>query len=359
MPPYQEGEDSLFFETFNRNKQSISLDLRHPDAQRGASTTSSARATPCTRTCAATSRAKLGLTYDQLRHVNPRIVCCSLSGFGMTGPRATEGGYDYMMQGLAGWQSLTGRAGRAADEERALARRPLRRLRLRDRIARRALARAPRRRRLRLRRLAVRDRAARADVHRPVGGDARLRAAAPAQLGAPVDRPVPELPGLGRLVRRRRREAEVLGAALRCRSAAPTCSRTSGSRPWRRRNEHRDALLPELDAAFAARTADEWLGALVAAGVPASRSQLRRGGARGPAGRGARCDRRARPPDPRSCAHDPDAAPARGGRYIARAPGGARAVPRRAHRGRPRRALRLHPRACARSWTRRASSASG
>jgi crotonobetainyl-CoA:carnitine CoA-transferase CaiB-like acyl-CoA transferase len=51
---------------------------------------------------------RLGLTYEQLRDVNPRIVCCSLSGFGMTGPRAAEGGYDYMMQGLAGWQMLTG-----------------------------------------------------------------------------------------------------------------------------------------------------------------------------------------------------------------------------------------------------------
>ena len=54
---------------------------------------------------------KLGLTYAQLRDVNPRIVCCSLSGFGTTGPRASEGGYDYMMQGLAGWQSLTGEPG--------------------------------------------------------------------------------------------------------------------------------------------------------------------------------------------------------------------------------------------------------
>ena len=51
---------------------------------------------------------KLGLTYEQLRHIKATIVCCSLSGFGMTGPRASEGGYDYMMQGLAGWQMLTG-----------------------------------------------------------------------------------------------------------------------------------------------------------------------------------------------------------------------------------------------------------
>jgi crotonobetainyl-CoA:carnitine CoA-transferase CaiB-like acyl-CoA transferase len=43
-----------------------------------------------------------------LRTVNPTIVCCSLSGFGMTGPRAAEGAYDYTIQGLAGWASLTG-----------------------------------------------------------------------------------------------------------------------------------------------------------------------------------------------------------------------------------------------------------
>ena len=42
------------------------------------------------------------------RHVNERIVCVSLSGFGQTGPRAAQGAYDYTMQGLAGWQSVTG-----------------------------------------------------------------------------------------------------------------------------------------------------------------------------------------------------------------------------------------------------------
>ena len=52
--------------------------------------------------------AKLRITYDDLKDVNPLIVCCSLSGFGATGPRAKEGGYDYIMQALAGWMSLTG-----------------------------------------------------------------------------------------------------------------------------------------------------------------------------------------------------------------------------------------------------------
>lgn len=107
VPPFQEGEDSLFFETFNRNKRSLSLDLRHDRAREVLH--------DLVRVCDGVysnlrgdQPAHLGLTYRDLRDVNPRIVCCSLSGFGMTGPRAAEGGYDYMMQGLAGWQSLTG-----------------------------------------------------------------------------------------------------------------------------------------------------------------------------------------------------------------------------------------------------------
>jgi crotonobetainyl-CoA:carnitine CoA-transferase CaiB-like acyl-CoA transferase len=107
VPPFQEAEDSLFFETFNRGKRSVSLDLRHPEARpvfedlvRAADAVFS--------NLRGDQPHRLGLTYGQLRHANPAIVCCSLSGFGMTGPRASEGGYDYMMQGLAGWQMLTG-----------------------------------------------------------------------------------------------------------------------------------------------------------------------------------------------------------------------------------------------------------
>jgi crotonobetainyl-CoA:carnitine CoA-transferase CaiB-like acyl-CoA transferase len=107
VPPFQEAEDSLFFETFNRNKKSVSLDLRHPDAR--------AVLEDLVRTVDAVYSnlrgdhpKRLRITYEDLREVNPRVVCCSLSGFGMSGPRAAEGGYDYTMQGLAGWMSLTG-----------------------------------------------------------------------------------------------------------------------------------------------------------------------------------------------------------------------------------------------------------
>ena len=51
---------------------------------------------------------KLGLTYAALRDVNPAVVCCSLSGFGLTGPRAGEPAFDYLIQGYAGWMSVTG-----------------------------------------------------------------------------------------------------------------------------------------------------------------------------------------------------------------------------------------------------------
>jgi crotonobetainyl-CoA:carnitine CoA-transferase CaiB-like acyl-CoA transferase len=107
VPPFQEGEDSLFFETFNRNKKSISLDLRDQAGRR--------RFEALVRVSDVVfsnlrgdQPAKLRLLYDDLKDANPRIVCCSLSGFGTSGPRASEGGYDYMMQGLAGWMQLTG-----------------------------------------------------------------------------------------------------------------------------------------------------------------------------------------------------------------------------------------------------------
>lgn len=107
VPPYNAGEDSLFFETFNRNKRSLSLDLSSPAGR--------AVFEDLVRTSDAVYSnlrgdvpAKIGITYDDLKHLNPAIVCCSLTGFGMTGPRAKEPGYDYILQGLAGWMSVTG-----------------------------------------------------------------------------------------------------------------------------------------------------------------------------------------------------------------------------------------------------------
>src|SRR5204862_6498797 len=97
----------LFFETFNRNKRSVSLDLRHADARRVFEDLV-ARADVVFSNLRGDQPEKLGLRYADLEHVNPRIVCCSLSGFGVTGPRAREGAYDYTLQRRAGWQSAAG-----------------------------------------------------------------------------------------------------------------------------------------------------------------------------------------------------------------------------------------------------------
>lgn len=110
VPPYAAGGDSLFFQSFNRDKRSITLDIRTPqgrevfhDLVRSADAVYS--------NLRGDVPAKLGIRYADLAHVNPRIVCCSLTGFGMTGPRSDEPGYDYVLQALAGWMSLTGEPG--------------------------------------------------------------------------------------------------------------------------------------------------------------------------------------------------------------------------------------------------------
>ena len=107
VPPFQSGEDSLFFETFNRNKKSLSLDIAttrgrevFEDLVRNADAVYS--------NLRGDVPGKLRIRYEDLKDINPAIVCVSVSGFGMTGPRSSEPGYDYILQGLAGWMSLTG-----------------------------------------------------------------------------------------------------------------------------------------------------------------------------------------------------------------------------------------------------------
>ena len=107
VPPYQEGEDSLFFEAFNRNKRSVSLNL-NTVAGRTVFNDLVRVSDVVFSNLRGDVPAKIGITHADLRHLNPAIVCCSLSGFGMTGPRSAEPGYDYVLQGIAGWMDLTG-----------------------------------------------------------------------------------------------------------------------------------------------------------------------------------------------------------------------------------------------------------
>ncbi|MDF2978249.1 MAG: Formyl-CoA transferase [Actinomycetospora sp.] len=112
VPPYAEGQDSLFFQSFNKNKSSVLLDIRTPagrevfhDLVRSADAVYS--------NLRGDVPEKLGIRYADLAEVNPQIVCCSLTGFGMTGPRSREPGYDYVLQALGGWMSVTGEPGGA------------------------------------------------------------------------------------------------------------------------------------------------------------------------------------------------------------------------------------------------------
>ena len=107
LPPFQVEDSSLFFETYNRNKRSVVLDIRSP-AGRSVFNDLVACSDAVFSNLRGDVPGLLGIRYDDLKGINPQIVCCSLSGFGMTGPRAHQPGYDYILQGLCGWMALTG-----------------------------------------------------------------------------------------------------------------------------------------------------------------------------------------------------------------------------------------------------------
>ena len=107
VPPFQGEADSPYFQSFNRGKRSVSLNLRHPDGQ--AVFHDLVRVSDAVFNNARGDLPdKLGLTYDALKAINPRVVCCSLTGYGRTGPRAAEPAFDYLVQGYAGYMSVTG-----------------------------------------------------------------------------------------------------------------------------------------------------------------------------------------------------------------------------------------------------------
>jgi crotonobetainyl-CoA:carnitine CoA-transferase CaiB-like acyl-CoA transferase len=107
VPPYQEGGSSLYFETFNRGKRSVALELRN-EAGRGVFEDLVRAADVVFANVRGDVVKKLRISYEDLAPINPRVVCCSLSGYGRTGPRAAEGAYDHTIQAIAGWQQITG-----------------------------------------------------------------------------------------------------------------------------------------------------------------------------------------------------------------------------------------------------------
>ena len=106
-PHFMGAHDSQFFQTFNRNKKSVVLDLKSEAgrAHLHALVTSSDAVLNNLR---GDQPAKLGLTFDALAALNPRIVCAHLSAYGRDNHRASWPGYDYLMQAEAGFMALTG-----------------------------------------------------------------------------------------------------------------------------------------------------------------------------------------------------------------------------------------------------------
>jgi crotonobetainyl-CoA:carnitine CoA-transferase CaiB-like acyl-CoA transferase len=105
-PPFLEGE-SAYFLSINRNKESVTLDFKHPDG-RAILDGLVARADVLVENFRPGTLARIGLDYRTLASRHPRLVYCSVSGFGQTGPRTKEPGYDAVMQGEGGLMSITG-----------------------------------------------------------------------------------------------------------------------------------------------------------------------------------------------------------------------------------------------------------
>jgi len=106
-PYFQAPNDSYFYHSFNRNKRSITLDLKKPAAKRVLHAMV-AKADGLLDNLRGDLPRRLGLDYAALREANPKIVCAHLSAYGRTGSRADWPGYDYLMQAEAGYLALTG-----------------------------------------------------------------------------------------------------------------------------------------------------------------------------------------------------------------------------------------------------------
>lgn len=104
------GDDTAGFLALNRNKKSITLNLK-TDAARAVFHRLAREADVLVENYRPGVTKKLGIDYETLKEINPRLIYASISGFGQTGPYARRAGYDLIAQGMAGVMSVTGEPG--------------------------------------------------------------------------------------------------------------------------------------------------------------------------------------------------------------------------------------------------------
>ena len=98
-----------YFTACNRNKRSITVDMAHPEGQ-ALLRRMAQEADVVVENFKTGGLAQYGLDYESLKRLNPRLVYCSITGFGQDGPYAERAGYDLMVQALCGLMSITGHA---------------------------------------------------------------------------------------------------------------------------------------------------------------------------------------------------------------------------------------------------------
>ena len=109
-PPFVTQEDdtsAAYFYATNRGKKSVTCDFRTSEGQQMVRDLV-ADADVLIENFKVGGLAKYGLDYDSLRQVNPKLIYCSITGFGQTGPYAHRAGYDFIIQGMSGLMSVTG-----------------------------------------------------------------------------------------------------------------------------------------------------------------------------------------------------------------------------------------------------------
>ncbi|MRT22164.1 CoA transferase [Comamonas sp. CAH-2] len=105
----QATREASYFTACNRNKRSITVDMAHPEGQ-ALLRQMAAEADVVVENFKVGGLQQYGLDYDSLKALNPRLIYCSITGFGQDGPYAERAGYDLMVQAMCGLMSITGHA---------------------------------------------------------------------------------------------------------------------------------------------------------------------------------------------------------------------------------------------------------